>query len=280
VAPTGSQTIHENDKNELTDIARQVGVHVNMSDAQYFGLDALSSTTLRAMERSPAYAQMVGDQGPTDAMTFGGIVHAMVLDGELRWAPYEGKRNTKAGKEAYEQVLQTGRTPVRFSEWNRASECAASVLEHPAVAEMIAEAGDHREEAVVWERDGILCKAKKDARTGDTLWDLKTCPSVQRFSPWKIADELLHVQAAWYLDGEARAGLVPPRSWKWVAVASTPPFEVAVFEITEDAMRAGFLLADELFGMYRQCLAANKWPRHFLNLRPGDIPNRRNTFFG
>ncbi len=262
---------------ELANLSLQRGRHPHMQDPEYFALAALSSTELRGIDRSPAYAKQCREQGieVTDAMQFGTMVHARVYDQPgPKYVPFEGDRRTKAGKLGWSAILEDGNVPIKRPMFEKIADCAASVLAHPGVQKLL-DAADAIEEVVTWERDGVLCKSKKDARSGSCMWDLKTCTSVDKFSPWKISDMLYHVQAAWYLDGEIRAGLHSCDSFRWVTVSTTAPYEVAIFEATDDTIKRGFEKVDELFATYQECVKRDSWPRHFLNVRAGDLPYQK-----
>ena len=240
-----------------------VGKHPKIPHAAYHAIDALNQTVLSGMLRSPAYCKMLKEQPmvETDSMRIGSALHTLFLEGpnefDERFHVWDGTRRTKAGKLEYDKILKSGRTILRVNEWLSIREMYAQLSKDRTVMELM-ESSLGTEETALWERDGVLCKSRKDVVGETWIADLKTTRSIKSFNR-ELTNLGYYRQAAWYMDGEARLGC-PANDFFFILVNNTPPFETAVLRLEEAAIVMGAHECQQLFHLYKDCLDAGEWP--------------------
>jgi exodeoxyribonuclease VIII len=99
---------------------------------------------------------------------------------------------------------------------------------------------------------------------GETIVDLKTCqPSAlesKRTLSKYIYDWMYHVQAGAYCEGYAIASGEERTRFKFIFVASQPPYRVAVVELPISAIMFGADIYRLGISKFAECLETNTWP--------------------
>jgi exodeoxyribonuclease VIII len=137
-----------------------------------------------------------------------------------------------------------------------------AVRAHPVASKLLS--SGRAEQSLVWNDPltGLGCKGRLDwiSDAENRLCDLKTTANLDPpFFASRVARYLYHVQLAWYLDGLRESeGL--EMSACIIAVESTPPHDVAVFLLDEDAIWAGHEMALGFLRTITQCMKTNEWP--------------------
>lgn len=250
----------------------ETGLHYGVSMDDYLRLDAVSSSSLGALKRSPSHLKAYLETPPkwTDPTTVGTAFHTAVED----WSAFEeryarGPCDNRTRKEWKEFVreLPGAVIPLRPSDWLAVEGMVERVHDHPAFQKVVAS-----EKAVAWEltglwedeETGLLIKSRPDIVNTEVgvIADLKTARdgSLDGFSR-AVANYGYHIQAALYRMGQAV--LEPEVEWRHsvlIAVEKEPPFAVAVYRLMNDVLQAAEDEIRHLLGVYRDCLDADKWP--------------------
>lgn len=152
--------------------------------------------------------------------------------------------------------------------------------QHAAIERMKVEVYGHKvvsllrqhggcEVSLLWERDGIPCKARLDKLIidrgcPDTITDLK------KIQPMKGTDKALQsavsnygydLSAWWYVDGAHR--LRPEKKaplFAWIFAEDAPPYDVRPAWASRAMLEVGRIKAERAFNTYKWCLGANQWP--------------------
>lgn len=108
----------------------------------------------------------------------------------------------------------------------------------------------------------IPCKLRADHWDGGWITDLKTCQCSQREDFQRdIAERGYHIQAAWYLDGIAKAtGGVEQKAFRFIAVESAPENCVCVYRASDSLLTFGRETYADLLMVYADCVLRNEWP--------------------
>jgi exodeoxyribonuclease VIII len=240
----------------------------NLPAADYHAYEAMSSGGIRKILRSPLHFRLMRDHpaAPTEAMQFGTVVHAGVLEPDTLEAvcciaPHVDRR-TKAGKEEWQSFLDesAGKIALSADDMERARACIANVRKHPAAMRLL-DGGD-REVSLFW-RDGkydVPCKARLDAWNRGILVDVKTTKDACREEfARSIATYGYHSQAAHYISGCEHVLHESPAAVCIIAVESEPPHAVAVYALPSEAILAGQHLANNALALYREALDAGEF---------------------
>lgn len=225
-------------------------VEFGMSMPDYLAVRALSKSSAGALLRSPSHLYCTPPTEPTDAMQFGTLVHALVLEPgtENRIAavrPHWDAR-TKAGKELRDSWTAENHGKMAFTadEWQRAKDCASAVLAHPASRLLLD--GGRSEVSIFWadERTGVPCKCRPDYLRDDlVISDLKTTADASPQAFAKTCARLgYHAAHAHYSEGVRVMYGEAPRSFILIAAEPEPPYGVAIYELDAEAVEAGALI--------------------------------------
>lgn len=221
-----------------------------MTFAEYQALDAVNCSTLKEMRKSPKHYRHRLDNGREDtrSMALGRATHTAVFEPRrfpMEYVIFEGK--VRRGKDWDEHCAAThGKTTLSPDQYQTALDICDAVRAHPIAGPALTPPGE-AEKVLAWtdERTGLACKGRLDWYRTGLLCDLKTTADLDadRFSAtaYRLG---YHMQAAFYRQGLAANGLdVPP--FTIIAVESSAPHDVAVFELDDDALWAGELLVAE-----------------------------------
>ncbi len=236
-----------------------------MDDRTYHGLPRLSASGAKTLLKSPARYRWEREHPakPTAAMEFGTMFHALVLEPQVfaeRYALSPGfDRRTKEGKAAAEQWAadNAGRIAVTGDDWDRVHAMARAV-ELSGAGDLMT--GGRFEVPVLWERDGVPCKAKIDCITDQAIIDLKTTSAddedgLQR-AAWSFG---YHISAAAYIEAALMlTGKQLPKIFAFVS--STAPHDVVLMEAGEDFVARGHALWDKAIRTYAACVEFDDWP--------------------
>jgi len=246
------------------------GVYESMTEGEYHtgpGREALSKSLLMELARSPLHCKQAMDapREPSAAMTFGTAVHCAILEPERfqkTYAPFEGDRRTKVGKDAYQKIMDAGQTPLSLSDWEVIQGMAEAVREHALCAELLSQGQPEVSlfwKAPIWE---VMCKCRADFLNPhrQVIVDLKTTTDA---SPGAFGRDAAryryHWQAYWYTTGaEAVLG---PGAWRFIflAIEKTEPFGIGLYELPPEALQVAREQIRPLVATFWNCIAQQAW---------------------
>jgi len=261
------------------------GINRDVPMSQYLAIDAVSASLLHVVaSQTPLHAReyMTQPREDTSALMVGEASHYAILEPSLfpdRYhVPPECDRRTKEGKAIWADFLASlppEGVALKADEYNRAKAMALAVHRH-AEAERFLVGPGMNEATVLFERDGVPCKARPDRVTTADEWtwivDVKTCRSASPHGFAKaVAEYGYHLKAAWYLD--ALNAIAPmERRFLFVAVENTPPHAVALYELTDEAIGQGREDCGSALATYRECKESGVWPGFPTEVSYLDLP--------
>ena len=234
-----------------------------LSDLAYHQHPALSSSGAKLILKSPAHYRWAMDH-PTTSQTFnlGHAVHSLVLGSgrPLVMLEVDGY-TTKAAREERDRALTADMIPLTRPEWQQVRAMADAVLSHPLAAALFT---DGRAELSIFTTDpetGVELRTRPDW-IGSVIVDLKTTVNANPADFDRIAWTYHYeMQAAWYLDEVARAGIIPDDDrLLFVNVEKSPPYLVSVTELDTEALRIGRTRNREAIDTFARCIATDTWP--------------------
>lgn len=252
-----------------------------MSDP-YFEINRVSNSSLGWFLKSPAYYKMRMDtdfQEVTPALTFGSVVHCLVLEPEnfdrdfwtmnIEARPEISKGMTSKLNKAWKQQkeMEHSSQSLIAEEDLRHAEKVARSLEKEA-GSLIRAGGNVFEKSLMWEKDGVKMKAKVDISNDMFLADLKTSVTSD---PWKwqrkaYYDFNYHRQAAVYLDGDAGGIYTGEKEFYFIVVEKSAPYLVSVHHVSPTKIGQGMTQYNELIKRLKWCQKNDKWPHYELDV--------------
>ena len=233
----------------------------------------LSNSMLSVLKRSPQefYGRYVTKTTPhpesTEAMALGHVVHCLALEPmeyRERFAvkPEGIDRRTTVGKAAWAALLAEsfGKTIITQDDANTASQCVRRLVRHNEVGGLFARTG------IVEQRINFVCnEVEMRCKPDLVLPDLKLIIDVKTTSdasPTGFSKSIAAFgyarQAALYRDAVAIEHGIDCR-FLFAVVCTKAPYEVACYELTDDAMRSGQQEASALVLEFKQRCDTNNW---------------------
>jgi hypothetical protein len=200
--------------------------------------DYLSYSALKQFAKSPNhYLMYVGREFvETPAMVLGSALHCAVLEPDEYCKRYtiapKFDRRTKAGKEQAEawELATDGVTGITAEQDQAVAAMTHAIVSHRVAADLLEQT--RREVPVEGNIEGVQFKGIVDALGDRYAVDIKTTTDASPEGFRRQASQLdYHLQAAIYTQLTGKA-------FKWIAVESAPPYNVAVYEPTIDSMDA------------------------------------------
>lgn len=242
----------------------------------YTKLDAINWSTLKHMAKSPKHYRHACDNPSADTAgrLKGRGTHTAVLEPDrflVDYALFKGK--TRRGKDwdAF-AAIHAEDSILKLDEYNHCLAVAKSVRDDENAAPIIAAA--KREQTIEWVDEETLlpCKARLDLLTDDAIVDLKGVPSTDpRKLAFEVAKMAYHCQLAFYREGmRVLTGRNP--NAKLICVEHAAPYDVAVVEVDEDGLYAGWEFVRKLLHRVAECRATKRWPGRSEEVYTLDLP--------
>lgn len=237
-------------------------------------LEPLHFSRLKLIARSAAHYQGATVE-ETYAMERGTAVHKMLLT-KARVIGYPGK--VRNGKEWDKfEADNADATILTGKEFGKAQAMAEAVRRCPEAMRVLE---GRQETQIGWKFGERECEGTPDVVEVDYVTELKAtrCSEPGKFA-WQARSMAYHAQLAWYLDGETwrrskeHHSDPPPTRAYCVAVESTAPFPVTVFELTERMLDEGRRLYRLWFERLLTYEAADQWPPYAQGVVALDVPD-------
>ena len=262
------------------------GIHADVSSDDYHHARGITKTAALSnhiikliIGQSPRHAWTAHpDLNPdyrhveADKFDLGTAAHVLLLEGDTfaqRVQPVDAADwRTKVAKEAREEARTTGRVALLRKDWDRTRAMVNAIREQlpgldvdpPFFAD-----GDP-ERTIIWEEDGVLCKARPDWLRRDlrTIDDFKSTsasahPDVwSRRTFWSIGCD---IQACWYSRGvQAVMGRWP--EFRFLVAECQPPYAIQPFDLAPSTLQLAQRKIDFAMRKWRDCLRADHWPAY------------------
>lgn len=206
----------------------------------------------------------------TPAMRIGTLIHCLALEPEHFYDRYIIKpsgmdRRTKEGKEAYSELIASGKEIIDSDEYKLAFDCVRALQSHDQIGTILGESIKPSmklvEERVDFDFNGVPMRSKQDMIIPSMrlIIDVKT---TQDANPMDFAKSVANYgyarQAALYQHAaEQRFG--SKFRFLFAVVSKQAPHEVACYELDDDAQQQGLEEATQLTNEYKYRLDSNDW---------------------
>lgn len=245
-----------------------------------------SSIAKLLVEASPAHARAAHpklspnlERADDDKFAMGTCIHALLLQGETVFdrLAFDSWR-TDAAKAAKAEAWAHGRIPLLIKDADRVDEMIEAVRAQIAQLDVdpLPFTDGLPEQTLVWEEDGVLCRARLDWLRADytVCDDLKTTSRYANPEAWQrgpLYDHGADLQAAMYLRGVY--AVTGQRSlWRWVVVETQPPYALSVIAPTAAVLALGDAKVEMALAKWRRCLETGEWPAYPRTVVEAELP--------
>lgn len=172
---------------------------------------------------------------------------------------------TAAAKEERDEARAAGRVPLLIGQWEQVRAMVDAVrAQLPGLeADPPVFTDGKPERVIVWEEDGVACRARLDWLRDDyaAIDDLKT--TAKSADPFKWGQHTLFgmhfdLQASIYRRAvRALTGVEP--EFRFVVCEITPPFACSVISLDRDAWELADSKFDYALAVWKRCLELDRW---------------------
>ena len=249
-----------------------------MNDKEYFAIDALNASTLKAMNNPMVYKYNQGHKASSDAMKIGTDFHELLLRGvkpedakNVAISDFDSFRSNDAKAWKAEQEA-AGKTILKRYEIESYTadlfEMQETILELDGISEYFNQSWN--EVVILWDRvtangSTIKCKAKIDAyrERHPLLIDIKTTGKLDKFDS-NIFNFGGYIQAAWYLEAVKELDGID-RTFQFAVVSTEKPYQSALRELELACIAQGYDEIRDLIEVYVNCRSTGIWESAYPN---------------
>lgn len=253
----------------------------DMPFAEYAHLDAVNASYLTTFaQRTPAAAlwDKMNPKTETAAMTLGRALHTMVLEPDkvkdrIIVAPETINKRTNKGKEEWAALVTSGKDILKAQDFAQLGAMAERLRLHEELTARLKRG--RKELTILWEMDGIKCKARLDLVADNMAFDIKTS---RRTNEHGMRTDIVNfgydLKAAWYLLAATQAGLNNgSMMWVWAFVENVPPFEPSMWVMDPDWQKNATDAIMTAWARFRECYRSNNHPGHHTGIKTMHAPN-------
>jgi PDDEXK-like domain of unknown function (DUF3799) len=197
----------------------------------------------------------------------GTVAHALLLEGiDRAHIVHADTWRTNAAKEERDDAISGGRIPLLAKDYHAVVALVERVreqlAEHEASPTPLTDGKP--EQTIVWEEQGVLCRARLDWLRDDltAIDDVKT--TSRSASPEQFSRNLYSLgydtKCAFYLRGVHRALGASNLAFRWVVVETSPPYALSVVSPGPDVLQLAHAKVDRAIAIWKQCLENDSWP--------------------
>lgn len=256
-----------------------------MTEHDYYTVQAISASGLKALKKSPAHYRAMVDEPyeSTPGQLLGNATHCAILEPELFDTRYtvmpDGlDRRSKEGKEAYARILASGKEALKPADMSDIRAMQESALTHPAYAQILTLSPrievefyfdiTHEQYEFISTLSPVRAKIKPDLiippcdeYPNGLVLDLKTCGDARTHEFGRTAIRMdMHIQAAFYVENLARIwGVDCAPEFRWLAIETKRPHLNRMYKATRTFLDKGREEVDTLLQLYVDCLSRNEW---------------------
>ena len=249
----------------------------NMPADVYHAHDSASSSGLRLLLRSPDHFKNGEEKDQTRAMVLGSALHMACLEPDIFYDTYHLLRSSenrmtseyKTAKKEFGEEFVLVKTEIEKIEG------MARNLHKSAICEYLD--NDYCEKELsgfaIDPDTGLMCRHRFDAIIDGIAIDLKTTTDARKPAfEKKILNFGYHIQAAFYADQYRWIMNQEIESFIFVAIETSAPYAVKVYELEQDSMDAGRKKYRQALNEYAQCKASDTWPSYDQEIETIGIP--------
>ncbi len=238
-----------------------------------------SGVAFRFLTQSPIHAWFESpfnpDFAPTHEQKFvpGTVTHTLTLGKGERIAVIDADDyRTKAAREARDEAIDAGQTPILAEQYERACamrDATYAALERHQIGNVFKGRGE-AEQSVFWQEGEVWCRCrpdwlvvKKESGGSATIYSLKTTTNAHPNVFRNRVEQLGYMfKAAFYTRGLAMVLGTSNITYRWIVVETEPPHAVAVYEPDPMDMMAAEEDVINVIEGWGKCLREASWPAY------------------
>lgn len=238
------------------------------------------------LNQSPAHAKAAHprlnpdyEHKSEERFDVGTVCHSLLLEGEASVEIVDAPDwRTKWAQEARDVARQHGRIPLLGHHYDSVKGMVAAVVEQIGALDIdpLPLVAGKPEQTIVWEEQGVACRARIDWLHDDglTVDDLKTSTRSANPHQWTRTNLYSHgcdTQCAFYKRG-LKAVTGKDVDWRWIVVEVNPPYALSVISPGPDVLAFADAKIDHALEVWKRCLETNEWPGYPTQVCYAELP--------
>lgn len=213
-----------------------------------------------------------------DKFSVGVAAHALLLEGRdaVEVLPFSNY-TTNPAKAAKKEARAAGKIPMLEAQWAEVQAMCAAVKEQlPSFqADPPILADGKPEQTIVWQEDGVTCRALIDWLHDDfsAIDDVKTTRASAEAEAWTrtLYGMSADVQVAFNRRAvKAATGIEP--EFRFVVIEVAPPYEMSLVSLSPSALALANDRMNKALAIWKRCLATDTWPGFDRRIHYVDMP--------
>jgi PDDEXK-like uncharacterized protein DUF3799 len=247
---------------------------------------SLSSSIAKLLiERTPRHAKCAHprlnpDHKPKDNSKFdlGSVVHELMLGvgGGFSIITADDYRS-KLAQEQRQNAINAGLVPILTDQFLKAKNISAQATRTLKEFGINYLADNFNEIVLIWEEQGISCRAMIDSVNDAQIYDIKTTAgSLSDVNLNRLIANLgYELSAAFYIRGLKK---VQPdlanhnTTFTWIFVEIEPPYEVVVMDADRTTLEIGARKVNAAINIWADCMKSGEWPGYPRKRRLSQYP--------
>lgn len=196
----------------------------------------------------------------------GTACHSLLLQGiENVHIVHADSWRTKIAKEERDDARAAGRVPLLASQWDDVRRMCDAFREQLPSFGLTPEplTDGEAERTLVWEEDGVLCRARIDWLHSDhrTVRDFKTTSASASHESWgrTMFGMGADIQVAFHSRGIQAVYGTFAVDWTYIVCETYPPYAVALHSLAPDALALANSKVDFALAVWKRCLELDRW---------------------
>lgn len=209
----------------------------------------------------------------------GTVAHALLLEGRDAVGVVDAADwRTKDAKALRDAHRAAGKVPLLAHQWDDVEQMVAAAQQQLAACNAIPRpfTGGVAEQTLVWEEDGVLCRALIDwlhdgaVAVSDykTTWASAHPEAWSRRTMYTIGGD---VQIAFHLRGIRKVFGVDA-VWRYVVQECFPPYALTVIQPGPAVIALGNDKVERAIKTWRDCLTTGRWPGYPATVHRAELP--------
>lgn len=246
------------------------GVH-DISNAEYHGSAGLSRSALMQLKKSPYHywfnylSGQAEQKEPTPDMNIGSAVHTLVLepnkfDDEFFITTQQTR--PKKGTAPHQNMLFLAnlRCILTPDEYQLAQDIAESVKKESLAMALLQDCKVEQSIYYTHKLSGYQCKSRPDAWLNGIVVDLKTSGDASNRAFMGSASTYGYYLQAGMMFRALESINQSMEQFVFIVVEKKPPYAVAIYTLSDEALAYGIKQFDYLMQVYARCKENDKWP--------------------
>jgi len=227
----------------------------------YYSLKMLSDSSLKLFsDNSPRTALYLMKNGikETDALIFGRFIHSCCLepdtvDKEYHLLPSDFNLRSKANKELYQSIIDSGKMPIKWDMQQKANEMVDRIFESKNAKMLLKGIAEKEYFATI---DGIEMKSKVDLVNSEKgyILDLKTTLNAEPEAFIKEMENRKYFQQAWLYRHMANLNGENIKKFFFLNITKEMPYTMSIIEVSDEQFQIGEAMFWHSFSLYKQAL--------------------------